>query len=100
MSGNRLTETVVGGQAHLEVGIGGPQGGGGIAERNDATVLDGAVIDDAPAVPDPRRLARERARDLVRTVHLASVNRHTESSLGRALDGIGIGLRYGFDDVF
>ena len=33
MFGNRLTETVVGGQAHLEVGIGGPQGGGGIAER-------------------------------------------------------------------
>ena len=87
MFGNRLTETIVGGQAHLEVRIGGPQGGGGLAERNDATVLDGAVIDDAPAVPDPGRLARERARDLVRTVHLAGVDRHAESGLGRAFDG-------------
>ena len=66
MFGNRLTETVVGGQAHLKVGIRGPQGGGGIAERNDATIFDGAVIDDAPAVPDPGRLAREGACDLVR----------------------------------
>ena len=87
MFGNRLTETLIGGQAHLEVRIGGPQGGGGFAERNDATVLDSAVIDDAPAVPDPGRLARKRARDLVRTVHLAGVDRHTESGLGRALDG-------------